>query len=111
MNIARIAGIALMAGLALFLISVLAKVLIVGGLVLFGLRAIGRQIARRFYGYGPMGTRPGQWGTSHPISIDSLGGHGLAYGHAAYNPTYGRGPFGRGSQFGQAMNEGIIPIN
>lgn len=94
-----------MAGLALFLISVLAKVLIIGGLVLFGLRAIGRQISRHFYGYGPMGMGPGQWATSHPISIDSLGGH-MAYGNAAYSPTYGRG-----RQFNQAMNEGIIPIN
>jgi hypothetical protein len=106
MNIARIAGIALMAGLALFLISVLAKVLIVGGLVLFGLRAIGRQIGRRLYGYGPMGMGPGHWGNSYPISIDSLGGHGLAYGNTAYRPTYVRA-----NQFGQAMNEGIIPIN
>ncbi len=95
-----------MAGLALFLISILAKVLIVGGLVLFSLRAIGRQIGRRLYGYGPMGMGPGHWGNSHPISIDSPGERGLAYGHSAYRPNYGQA-----SRFGQAMNEGIIPIN
>ncbi len=101
-----------MAGLALFLISVLAKVLIVGGLVLFGLRAIGRQIGRRLYGYGPMGMGPGHWGNSHPISIDSHGGRGLTYSHSAYQPTYGQASqFGQASRFGQTMNEGIIPIN
>lgn len=87
MNIARIAGIALIAGLALFLISVLAKVLIVGGIVLFALRGLGRGAARLFYGYeyGPQRMGPGNWGSPDIISIDNPANHS-----PMYQPQFGR---------------------
>ncbi|MCY7357365.1 MAG: hypothetical protein LH609_07805 [Rudanella sp.] len=93
MNIARIAGVALMAGLALFLISILAKMLIIGAVAFLIVRVIGKQIARRFYGHGPLGQGQGQgrWQSAGIISID--------------NPSY------RVSAYQSATFDRIVPIN
>lgn len=85
MNIFRIGGVVLMVGLALFLISMLAKLLIVGGIVLIALRVIGKQIARRFNGYGPQGLSQGGWASANIISIDNPG-----YRTPMYQPQYDR---------------------
>ena len=63
----RIAGFALMAGLVLFLVSLIIKVLLVG-LVTFGLvRFVGPRLAGR--AFGPLGR--GGWSQSDVIAIDS----------------------------------------
>ncbi len=79
MNIWRVAGIALMAGLALFLISLLVKLLLavlVTGLVI---RVVGGQLIGRFS--GPMGRVGGR--SMDIISID--------------NPAYRHSPMNRAS--------------
>jgi len=91
MNIARIAGVALMAGLALFLISILAKMLIIGAVAFLIVRGIGKQIARRFYGHGPLGPGQGRWQSAGIISID--------------NPSY------RVSAYQSSTFDRIVPIN
>ena len=50
MNIWRIAGIALVAGLALFLISILFKLLLMAVVTVVLIRVVGRQLAGRFFG-------------------------------------------------------------
>jgi membrane protein implicated in regulation of membrane protease activity len=50
MNIWRIAGVALIAGLALFLLSVVVKLLLIAAVAALVFNVIGRQIARRYYG-------------------------------------------------------------
>lgn len=63
----RIAGLALMAGLVLFLVSLIVKVLLVG-LVTFGLvRFVGPRLAGR--AFGSVGR--GGWSQSDVIAIDS----------------------------------------
>ncbi|GAB4036556.1 hypothetical protein [Spirosoma gilvum] len=77
----RIAGVALAVGLALFLLTLILKVLLVGaGFFLLarfvGPRLIGRQ-------YGPLGR--GNWQSAHIISIDDP-----AYRSNVAYPTYSR---------------------
>lgn len=86
MNIWRIAGIALMAGLALFLISILLKLLLVALAAALVIRVVGGRLMHRFGGHRQ---RMG-WSSSNIISID--------------NPTY-RSPMN------QAAFERIIPIS
>lgn len=49
MNIWRVAGVALMVGLALFLISILFKLMLVAFVTVLLVRVVGRQLAGRFY--------------------------------------------------------------
>ena len=85
MNIWRVAGVALMAGLALFLISILLKLLLVALAVGLLVRVVGGRLMGRFSGPA---ARVG-WQQTEIISID--------------NPTY-RSPMNR------AGFERIIPI-
>ena len=86
MRIWRVAGVVLAAGLALFLLSLLVKMLLIGAALFLLVRVVGaRLIGRRF---GPLG--PGNWASGNIISID--------------NPTY-RSPMNQGG-FGR-----IIPIS
>ncbi|UFH52433.1 hypothetical protein [Spirosoma sp. KNUC1025] len=81
----RVAGVALVAGLALFLITLIVKVLLVGA----GLFLLARVVGARLLGrpFGPLGR--GGWQSSEIISID--------------NPTY-RTPMS------QVSYERVIPI-
>lgn len=85
MNSWRIAGVALMVGLALFLLSVVVKLLLIAAVTAIIINVVGKQIARRYY--GPLNR--GQWPATRLISID--------------NPT---GVVASAHQFGR-----IIPIN
>ena len=85
MKIWRIAGIALMAGLVLFLLTVLLKLLFVALAAALVIRVVGGRLMHRFY--GPLQAGRGQ--ASHIISID--------------NPTY-RSPM-------WANTERVIAIN
>ena len=80
MNIWRVGGVALMAGLALFLVSLLLKFLLIGLATLVLVRVIGRQIANR--SFGAIGR--GRWASADVISIDNpayrSGGSHLNYG-------------------------------
>jgi hypothetical protein len=87
MNIFRIGGVIFLAGLALFLISMLAKLLIVAGLAFLALRVIGRQIARRFAHYGPPSVGQPYGPSTSIIAIDNPAGY--------RTPAYGQAPFGR----------------
>lgn len=69
MNIWRIAGVALMVGLALFLLSVVVKLLLIAAVTALIIKVVGRQIARRYYG----SLNRGQWQSSNIISIDNPG--------------------------------------
>lgn len=84
--IAKVAGVVLAAGLVLFLVSLILKVLLVGA----GLFLLARVVGPRLMGrsYGPLGR--GNWQSSNIISID--------------NPSY-RSPMNRGSF------ERVIAIN
>lgn len=86
MNIWRIAGMALVAGLALFLISILFKLLLIAGVTVVLIRVVGRQLAGRFF--GRMGRVVGT--SADIISID--------------NPTYH-------SAAGWAGFDRIVPIS
>ena len=66
MNIWRIAGIALVAGLALFLLTILIKLLLVAAVTFLLVRVVGQQLARR--AFGPPGR--GNWQSAEIISID-----------------------------------------
>ena len=69
MNIvARVVGVALAVGLALFLLTLVLKVLLVGGLLFFFVRVVGPRLMGRMYGSGPLGR--GNW-QSDIISIDN----------------------------------------
>ena len=69
----RVAGVALAVGLALFLLTLILKVLLIGAGLFLLARVVGpRLMARRF---GPLGQ--GNWQSSNIISID--------------NPTYRSG--------------------
>ena len=68
MNIWRVAGVALMAGLTLFLLSVLLKFLLIFGATALLVRVIGGQVARRFFGRME---RRGWLSTDNVISIDN----------------------------------------
>lgn len=85
MKIWRIAGIALMAGLVLFLVTVLLKLLFVALAAALLIRVVGGRLMRRFAGPLPQG----RWRSDHIISID--------------NPTY-RSPM-------WANTERVIAIN
>ena len=67
MKIWRIAGIALVAGLALFLITVLLKLLFVALAAALLIRVVGGQLMRRFAGPMLLGRGP----SNHIISIDN----------------------------------------
>lgn len=67
MNIWRIAGVALVAGLALFLISILFKLLLIAGVTVVLIRVVGRQLAGRLF--GQMGRVGGT--STDIISIDN----------------------------------------
>lgn len=70
MNMLRVAGVALVAALALFLLSVLIKMLlIVAGIAL--LARVGGRMLYRFY--GPLG--PKRWNSGNIISIDNPAGY------------------------------------
>ncbi|MFD2574214.1 hypothetical protein ACFSUS_26500 [Spirosoma soli] len=87
MNIWRITGVALLAGLALFLVTILLKLLLIAAVVAVILRVVGGRLAGRMF--GPMGR--GRFAHSNNIiSID--------------NPSY-RYPMNR------AGFERVIPIN
>lgn len=85
MKIWRIAGIVLMAGLVLFLVTVLLKLLFVALAAALLIRVVGGRLMRRFA--GPMAQN--RWQADHIISID--------------NPTY-RSPM-------WANAERVIAIN
>ena len=69
MNIvARVVGVALAVGLALFLLTLVLKVLLVGGLLFFLVRVVGPRLVGRMYGPGALGR--GNW-QSDIISIDN----------------------------------------
>jgi|GEM_PF-1479777 hypothetical protein len=70
MAIWRIAGVALVAGLALFLVSLLIKLLLVALAVGLVVRIAGRYIASRFFG-AQLGRGQGQWQQPQVIAIDS----------------------------------------
>jgi len=86
MNIWRVTGTVLMVGLALFLLSLLLKLLLIAGVTVLLVRIVGGQLAGRF------GDRTGRIGTNSTsiISID--------------NPIYR--PFAR-----RAIIERVVPIN
>lgn len=67
MKIWRIAGIALVAGLVLFLLTVLLKLLFVALTAALLIRVVGGQLMRRFS--GPM--QPERISANHIISIDN----------------------------------------
>lgn len=50
MNILRIAGVALVVGLALFLMAVVVKLLLIIAVTALIIKVVGKQIARRYYG-------------------------------------------------------------
>ena len=83
--IGRVAGVALVAGLALFLITLIVKVLLVGAGLFLLARVVGPRLMGR--GFGPLGR--GGWQQSNIISID--------------NPAYRSGVM-------RANYERIIPI-
>ncbi|GAB3900344.1 hypothetical protein [Spirosoma agri] len=66
MNIWRIAGVALVAGLALFLVTILIKLLLVAAATFVLVRVVGRQLARR--AFGPL--ERGNWQSAEIIAID-----------------------------------------
>ena len=66
MNIWRIAGLALMVGLALFLLSVVVKLLLIAAVTALIINVVGKQIARR---YGSL--NGDQWQSTNIISIDN----------------------------------------
>lgn len=69
--IARVVGVALAVGLALFLLTLVLKVLLVGGLLFFLVRVVGPRLMGRMYGpYGPGSLGRGNW-QSDIISIDN----------------------------------------
>lgn len=70
MVIWRIAGVALVAGLALFLVSLLIKLLIVALAVGLIVRVAGGYIASRFFG-AQLGRGRGRWQQPQIISIDN----------------------------------------
>ncbi len=87
MNIWRITGVALVAGLALFLVFTLIKLLLVAAVAALLLRVVGGRLASRMFG----ASRGGRFGqTAHIVSID--------------NPSH-RFPMN------QANFERVIPIN
>jgi hypothetical protein len=67
MHIWRIAGLALAAGLALFLVTLLLKLVLVAAVAFMLIRIIGWQLARRFS--GNLGR--GRWQPNHAIAIDN----------------------------------------
>jgi len=81
MNIWRIAGLALMVGLGLFLLSVVVKLLIVAAVAALIFKVVGKQIARQYY--GPLNR--GQWPSNGIISIDNP-----AYRSPMNRPDYDR---------------------
>lgn len=87
MNIWRIAGVVLVAGLALFLLSLLVKLLLISLATVVLIRVVGGRLAGRFY--GPRG-RMGGSSTDDIIAID--------------NPTYR-------SAMNQAGFERVISIS
>jgi hypothetical protein len=86
MNIWRIAGVALMAGLALFLVTILLKLVLIASVGFLLIRVVGGRLMGRAFG----GLRQGGWQSTEIISID--------------NPAY-RSPM---SQRGFSR---VIPIN
>lgn len=68
MNIWRVAGIVLMAGLALFLLSLLLKFLLILGATALLVRVIGGQLAGRFF---RRMERRGRLSTDNVLSIDN----------------------------------------
>lgn len=85
MNMYRVAGIAFTAALALFLVSVLVKLLLVAGATALVVGVVGRRLMGRSFGR----LNRGRWQSAEPISID--------------NPAY-RSPMNRASY------DRIIPI-
>lgn len=84
MNIWRIAGLALMIGLGLFLLSVIVKLLIVAAVAALIFKIVGKQIARRYYGHGNV--QGGPWAPATSIiSIDNP-----SYRQSAYQASYER---------------------
>ena len=67
MNIWRIAGVALVAGLALFLVSLLVKLVLITGVAFLLVRVVGGWLASRTSGY--LGR--GSWPEVGIISIDN----------------------------------------
>lgn len=67
MNLYRIAGMAFVAGLALFLLSVLVKLLLVAAATVLLVRGVGGYLMRRRFG----GLGRGGWSSTEPISIDN----------------------------------------
>lgn len=91
MNIWRVTGIVLTAGLALFLVSILLKLLVVALAAFLVVRvAAGRLMGR---GYGPLGR--GNWSANNIISID--------------NPAY-RSPMNRAG-YDRRSDVSVISIN
>lgn len=67
MNIWRVAGVALVAALALFLVVTLLKLLLVASVAFLGVRVVGGRLAGR--AFGQMGR--GGWRSTDIISIDN----------------------------------------
>ncbi len=95
MNLYRVAGLALMAGLALFLLSVLVKLLLVAGATILLARFVGGYIMRRAYGQ----LNQGGWRSTPIISIDN----------PAYRLPMNRAGFGRQSDVSRS-DVSVIPI-
>lgn len=81
MKIWRIAAVAVVAGLALFLISIVLKLLLVGTALFLLVRFVGPRLIGR--AFGPVG--PGNWRTPEIISIDNPG-----HRSAVYQPGFER---------------------
>lgn len=81
MNAYRVAGIALMAGLALFLLSVLVKLLLIAGVTILLARIAGGYVMRRAYGQ----LNRGGWQSAGIVSIDNP-----AYRSPRYRAGYDR---------------------
>ncbi|MBN8825599.1 MULTISPECIES: hypothetical protein [unclassified Spirosoma] len=77
----RIAGVALAVGLALFLLTLILKVLLVGAGLFLVARFVGPRLAGR--AFGPL--ERGRWQSANVISIDDP-----AYRSRAIYPTYSR---------------------
>ncbi len=86
MNIWRIAGVAFVAGLALFLVSLLLKIALIAGVTVLLVRVVGGRLLGGYFNR----VGRGNWPSTEIISID--------------NPTY-RSPMNR------AGFERIIPIS
>lgn len=80
MNTWRIGGLVLVAGLALFLITVLLKLLLVAAAIGLLVRVVGVRLASRLFGQ----VGRGGWQASHIIAIDSPS-HRMPMQRMAYN--------------------------